>query len=186
MVRSAQSRVIFSQFRYFLRSLLKCRLLKKYSRLFKARKWSYSFLRFYQNVDNFVYQNVDISVLSKCRLLFYQNADFSKEMKKRLRLRHILNSELSWNPTFYNFMDEQSYVCISDQEVESYVSLQIGVSISANDGPSTVLRQAITAALSSLACKINIHFISRTVKLQSRAMAYFDRRTQDFKMTKRF
>ena len=26
--------------------------------------------------------------------------------------------------------------------------------ISANDGPSTVLRQAITAALSSLACKI--------------------------------
>ena len=30
------------------------------------------------------YQNVDISVLSKCRLLFYQNVDFSIQMKKRL------------------------------------------------------------------------------------------------------
>ena len=40
-----------------------------------------------------------------------------------------------------------------------------------------LLRQAITAALSSLACKIKIRFISRTVKLHSRTMAYFDRRT---------
>ena len=55
---------------------------KFYSRLFKARKWSYSFLRFYQNVDNFVYQNVDISVLSKCRLLFYQNVDISLKIYK--------------------------------------------------------------------------------------------------------
>ena len=101
-------------------------------------------------------------------------------------VRYIFNSGFSRNPTFYNFIDELSYVCISDQKVESYVSLQVGVSISANDGPSTVLRQAITAALSSLACKIKIRFISRTVELQSRAMAYFDRRTQDFKMTKRF
>ena len=43
------------------------------------------FFRFYQNVDNFVYQNIDISILSKCRLLFNQNVDVSiKITLKRL------------------------------------------------------------------------------------------------------
>ena len=38
-----------------------------FSRLFNERKWTYSFFRFYQNVDNLVNQNVEISILSKCR-----------------------------------------------------------------------------------------------------------------------
>ena len=45
-----------------------------------------------------------------------------------------------------------------------YRSVLTILKISANDGPSTVFREAITAALSSLACKINICFISCTVK----------------------
>ena len=42
------------------------------------------FFQFDQNVDNFIYQNVDISVFSKFRLLFYQNVDLSLEIKKHL------------------------------------------------------------------------------------------------------